>query len=81
VDIWRRIVKHQTQGRRIIEKLKHGWYTYLEMQMLCVSTSPHKRVMESLGPDERLDKDRGSDGLIRWKVVKANPEQSAGTAT
>ena len=66
-------MKHQTQGRRIIEKLKKHSMTYLEMQSLCISTAPWKRVVESLGPDELLDKYQGIDGLIRWRVVRANP--------
>jgi hypothetical protein len=57
-----------TQGRRLIEHLKRRPFTYLEMQMLGISTSPQKRVAESLYEDERIIKTKGHDGLIRWKV-------------
>ena len=58
--------KH-TQGRRIIEHLKRRPMTYMEMQMLGISTCPWRRVAECLAPDERLLKLR-SNGRVRWKV-------------
>lgn len=43
------------------------------MQMLAhgVSTSPWRRVVESLRDDEQLVKTTGRDRLVRWRVVKA----------
>ena len=59
----------QTQGRRIIAALKRSALTYGEMQRLGISTSPQKRVAESLAEDERILKSRVG-GLIRWRVVR-----------
>jgi hypothetical protein len=60
-----------TQGRRLIEHLKRRAFTYLEMQMLGISTSPQKRIAESLYASERIVKKKGADGLIRWSVRRA----------
>ena len=57
-----------TQGRRLIEHLKRRPMTYGEMQRLGISTSPQKRVAESLYSDEIIVKTKGYDGLVRWKV-------------
>jgi len=62
----------KTQGRRIIEALKRKPHSYLEMQRLGISTSPQKRAVESLAPNERIIKTKGADGLIRWKVKTLN---------
>jgi hypothetical protein len=45
------------------------------MQMLAhgISTSPWRRVLESLRDDEQLLKTTGNDKLVRWRVVKAQP--------
>lgn len=59
---------NMTQGRRLIEALKRRPFTYLEMQMLGISTSPQKRVVESLYANERIIKTKGHDGLVRWRV-------------
>lgn len=59
-----------TQGRQLIAVLKRRSMTYLEMQRLGISTSPQKRVVESLRPDERVLKSR-VNGLVRWRVVRA----------
>jgi hypothetical protein len=59
-----------TQGRRLIEALKTRRMTYLEMNLLGISVSPHKRIMESLRPDEVLQKAR-IDGKTYWKVIPA----------
>lgn len=59
----------QTQGRRIIAHLKRRAMTYGDMQRLGISTSPQKRVTESLAEDERIIKSRVG-GLIRWRVVR-----------
>jgi len=57
-----------TQGRRLIEHLKRRPFTYLEMQMLGISTSPQKRITEQLYERERIIKTKGHDGLIRWRI-------------
>lgn len=57
-----------TQGRRLIEHLKRRAMTYGEMQALGISTSPQKRVAESLYESESLVKTKGHDNLIRWRV-------------
>ena len=58
-----------TQGRRLIEHLKRRAMTYGEMQALGISTSPHRRVAESLDETrEKLVKTKGHDNLIRWRV-------------
>lgn len=58
----------KTQGRKLIEHLKRRPMTYGEMQMLGISTSPQKRVIESLYRNERVIKTKGHDSLVRWKV-------------
>lgn len=60
--------KKRTQGRALISALKRKAHTYLEMQMLGISTSPQKRVIESLRPDERVEKVTRR-GLVAWRVV------------
>lgn len=60
-----------TQGRRLIAALKRKAMTYLEMNLLAVSVSPHKRIAESLGPHERLVKGRDKQGRTTWRVVSA----------
>ncbi len=64
-------MKHATQGRRLIAHLKRRWHTYLEMNLLGISTSPQKRVVETLRDGEQIDKRVGADGLVRWRVVGA----------
>lgn len=64
-------MKH-TQGRRLISALKRRAYTYLEMQQLCISTSPQKRIRESLRRDtEELVIVKNRRGLVTWKVIAA----------
>lgn len=64
-----------TQGRQLIAALKRRAMTYGDMQRLGISTSPQKRVVEALRPDEQIVKGirwRGADkGLVTWRVVKA----------
>ena len=57
-----------SQGRRLIEILKRRALTYGEMQMLWISTSPQKRVKESLLPGESVVKGK-RNGLITWRVI------------
>lgn len=59
-----------TQGRQIIRELKRRAMTYGEMLALRISTSPQKRVVESLKSDEQILKTKGRDGLVRWRVAK-----------
>jgi hypothetical protein len=65
----------QTQGRRLIAALKRKPHTYLEMQMLGISTSPQKRVTESLAEHEQIVKGKrwiaGRRYLTTWRVVAA----------
>lgn len=64
-----------TQGRNLIEQLKRKPHTYLEMNMLCISTSPHRRILEALRPTERLVKSKrhmgGKRYLTQWSVKVA----------
>jgi hypothetical protein len=60
-----------TQGRRLIAALKRRPMTYGAMQALGISTSPQKRVAETLREDEQIVKAKGADGLVRWRVVAA----------
>ena len=60
-----------TQGRRIIAVLKRRPLTYGDMQALGVSTSPQKRVVETLAPDEQIIKAKNGAGLVTWRVVSA----------
>ena len=60
-----------TQGRRLISVLKRRPMTYLEMQALGISTSPQKRVAETLLPTEQLIKAKNGAGLVTWRVVSA----------
>jgi hypothetical protein len=62
---------NQTQCRRLISALKRRAYTYLEMQQLCISTSPQKRVSECLRDDEQIVKGKNARGLVTWKVIAA----------
>ena len=62
-----------TQGERLIQALRVQWMTYGDMQWLGISTSPQKRVIETLErhhPELELLKTRGEDGLIRWRVAR-----------
>ena len=59
-----------TQGRALIAHLKRRAMTYLEMNMLGISVSPHKRVMESLQDGEQLVKAPDAKGRTTWRVVK-----------
>lgn len=62
-----------TQGRILIGHLKRRSHTYLEMQLLGISTSPQKRVIECLLPNEQVVKAKrhmgGSIYLTTWRVV------------
>lgn len=58
-----------TQGRALIAQLKRRAMTYLQMNMLGISVSPHKRVAETLLPSERLVKGKDKAGRTTWRVV------------
>lgn len=62
-----------TQSERLIEAIRPRPLTYMELQDLHISTSPHKRLSESghkyLEPGERIEHRVGEDGLVRIGVV------------
>lgn len=60
-----------TQGRRLIALLKRRGMTHMQMLSLGISTSPWKRVDESLLPTEVVSKTKNCDGLTVWRVVQA----------
>jgi hypothetical protein len=62
-----------TQGRRLIAALKKRPHTYLEMQLLMVSTCPWKRVQECLGWKEMLVKSKDAKGRTTWRVLQSDP--------
>jgi hypothetical protein len=62
---------YATQGRCLIGALKTKPHTYMQMLAHGISTSPWRRVLESLREDEQLLKTTGKDGLVRWRVVRA----------
>ena len=63
--------RYATQGRVLIEALKRKPHTYLEMLAYGISTSPWKRISESLREGELLAKGRNDKGLTRWRVITA----------
>ncbi len=60
-----------SQGRRLVQLLKRKAMTYMEMNMLGISVSPHKRVAESLRADEQVVKGE-RNGMTTWRVVAAS---------
>ena len=62
--------RHATQGRLLIAELKRRPHTYMEMLGHGVSTSPWRRIQESLRDDEALVKGTRR-GLTTWRVVAA----------
>lgn len=68
--------RYATQGRLIVEALKRRPMTYFDMHRLGLSTSPQKRVVETLRlmPDWKLTKGTkrvGGRDLTTWRVVRA----------
>ena len=68
--------RHATQGRLIVEALKRRPMTYAEMHSLGLSTSPQKRVVETMRliPEWALKKGTkrvGGRDLTTWRVVRA----------
>ena len=61
----------ETQGRRLIARLKRSPHTYMEMLMLGWSVSPWKRIRESLAVGEKLVKGRDKSGRTTWSVRRA----------
>ena len=61
--------RYATQGRLLIAELRRRPHTYLEMLKHGVSTSPWKRVVESLTEREQLIKATDKRGLTTWRVV------------
>lgn len=60
---------HTTQGRRVIAVLKRRPLTYMGMIALGISTSPWRRVTESLRTGEKVVKSKNSRDLTTWRVV------------
>jgi hypothetical protein len=63
--------KYATQGRLLIAQLQQRPHTYMEMLEHGVSTSPWRRIAESLRDDQKLVKSKNWRGLTTWRVVKA----------
>jgi hypothetical protein len=61
----------QNQGERLIRALRRRPHTYMDMLRLGISISPWKRVVEQLGPEDRLVKLPDAKGRITWRVVRA----------
>ena len=62
-----------TQAQKLHAALRRKALTYLEMQMLGISTAPHKRLAEGmhyLKPGEKLVKGERK-GLVTYRVTKA----------
>lgn len=64
-----------TQAQRLIAAIRRRPMTYMELQDLHVSTSPHKRISEAghkfLRPGEQIVRKTGKDGLVRFCIKKA----------
>ncbi len=65
------MAKTTSQGRRLISLLKKRAMTYLDMNLLAISVSPHKRVVEQLLPSEQLVKGKDGKGRTTWRVIAA----------
>ncbi len=67
-------MSHSAQLIAAIRRAGRKGLTYLELELLRVSSSPWKRISESghchLRSGERLDKRVGRDGLKRFVIVK-----------
>jgi hypothetical protein len=63
--------RYATHGRLLIARLKRKPHTYMQMLSYGLSTSPWKRVQETLLPHECLVKGRNKHGLTTWRVVAA----------
>lgn len=65
----------QLQYERLFSALRRKAMTYLELQLLGVSTAPHKRLAEGEHTlrerGERLVRGRNRQGLVTFRVVKA----------
>lgn len=66
-----------TQAQRLISAIRQSrsrGMTYLELELLRISSSPWKRLSESgrrhLHPGERLEVKTGADGLKRFVVER-----------
>ena len=60
-----------TQGDRLAALLKARPHTYGQMLAHCISTSPHKRVLEwvTVHPEwEIVREKRQRDGLVMWSL-------------
>lgn len=63
------MLKHQTQGRRLIAMLKKRGMTTLEMLFTGISTAPWKRIAETIRPAEKLVSHKNHRGLNVYRVV------------
>lgn len=63
-------MKYATQGKVLIAELRRRPHTYMEMLRYGVSISPWKRIKESLGVDEVVEKGSDSKGRTTWRVRK-----------
>jgi hypothetical protein len=62
--------RYATQGRILIERLRKKPHTYMEMLRYGLSTSPWRRITESLREGESLIRHkRKKDGLTVWYVT------------
>lgn len=62
-----------TQGQRLLAALRRKPHTYMQMQMLGISTSPQKRLAESLHylkEGERIVRRVNGRGLVEWSVQR-----------
>jgi hypothetical protein len=72
------MAKKLTQGELLAWHLNHVEHTYADMHRLCISTSPHKRVMEWLdrNPAWELRKGKNNQNLVTWRIVRNRKQVS-----
>lgn len=58
------------QGRRLISMLKKRGMTTMEMLFTGISTSPWKRIQETIKPTELLVSHKNHRGLNVYRVVR-----------
>jgi hypothetical protein len=66
------MAKKLTQGDRIAWHLKRAPMTYLQMNMLCLSVSPHRRAADWLAshPGWMLRKGKDEFDRTTWRIVR-----------
>lgn len=68
------VKQSQTQGERLLSRLRRRGYTTMELLQLGISCAPWKRLAESkhkLKPGEQIKKTKRADGLCVYRVTKA----------